>query len=196
VTNKPFQLCHFVEPIRKVLANLVPVTHSPLNTTDAVVVGVPKVIHRWQLQAQPGQMRVAILFGDTVVNQKKVLIDIVVAVNEFVSAILFFSGVAKYLNVARSLVLLAHVLLQNHGARCAKLILDEPTLCEHVVDGPLVLFIPDDFDRDASHTSKVIKEPKVIWVFFFHPAINSLNVAIFDGSKDCGNRTGGTAGEP
>lgn len=59
-----------------------------------------------------------------------------------------------------------------------------------------MLLIPDDFDRDAGHTSEIVKEPKVVGVFFFYPAINSFNVAILDGGKNGGNRTGGTAGEP
>jgi len=109
-------------------------TRTTLHATDAIVVGIPKVVHRWQLQAQLGEVCVAVLFGDAVVNQKKVLIDIVVAVNELVGTILFFSGVPKHLGVSRPLIRLAHIFLQDHGARRTKLILDEPSLGEHVGD--------------------------------------------------------------
>jgi hypothetical protein len=62
------------------------------------------VVHSWQLQAQSGQMFVAVLLADFVVNQNEVFSYIVIAVDESVSAVLFFNGVAKHLNVAGSLV--------------------------------------------------------------------------------------------
>lgn len=154
------------------------------------------MVHGWQLQPQSCQMRVAVLFGNAVVNQDEVFPHIVVAINEPICAVLFLNGVTKHLNVARSLVRFPHVFFQDHGARCALFSLDELALGEHLIDRPLMLFIHDDFDRDASHTGEVVKKPQVVFVFFNHSTVDGLNVAVFDSGKHSSNCTGGTTRKP
>jgi hypothetical protein len=72
------------------------------------------------------------------------------------------------------------------------LVLDELTPHKNFIDRPFVLLIHDYFDRNASHTGKVVKKPKVILMFFDNATIYGLNFAILNSSEKGSHSTGGT----
>jgi hypothetical protein len=48
-----------------------------------------------------------------------------------------------------------------------------------------VWFIYDDLDRYARHLREFLKKPQVVFVFFYNPAVDGLNLTVLDGGKDC-----------